>query len=77
MKMTLTISTTAERMQHTVFLLGHGFLHRDFTNRREIWHKASPISQTDLFKFLEQYHVCVCVYVCVCVCVCVWADRAR
>jgi len=34
------------------FLFVHGFLRRDFTDRREIWHEASPISQTGLLKFL-------------------------
>jgi len=33
------------------FLFGHGFLHRDFTDQREIWHDASPMSETGFLKF--------------------------
>jgi len=38
-----------------LFLFGHGFLRRDFADRREIWHEASPIYQTGLLKFWGQY----------------------
>jgi len=37
------------------FLFGHGFLRRNFTDRREIWHEASPISQSGLLKFWGRY----------------------
>jgi len=36
-----------------VSLFGHGFLRREFTRRREIWHEASPISQAGLLKFRD------------------------
>jgi len=26
------------------FLFGHGFLHQDFTDRREIWYEALSVS---------------------------------
>jgi len=35
----------------TACLFGHGFLRRDFTNRHENWHEASPMFQTGLLKF--------------------------
>ena len=47
--------------QFTVLLLllfvffDHGFLRRDFIDRREIWHEASPISQAGLVKFSGRY----------------------
>ena len=31
------------------------FFHRDFTNRREIWHEVSPISRAGLLKFWGRY----------------------
>jgi len=40
------------------FLFDRGFLHQEFANRCEIWHEASPISQTDQtdhLKFWGQY----------------------
>ena len=37
------------------FLFSHGFLHRDFTDQREIWQKALPISQAGVLKFWGQY----------------------
>jgi len=38
-------------IKFTAFLFSHGFLRRDFTDRYEIWHEASPISQMGLLKF--------------------------
>jgi len=38
-----------------VFLFSRGFLRREFTDRREIWHEASSISQTGLLKFWGRY----------------------
>jgi len=34
-----------------LFLFSHGFIRQDFTKWREIWHEATPISQTGLLKF--------------------------
>jgi len=31
------------------FLFSHSFSHQDFTDRHEIWHEASPISQAGFF----------------------------
>jgi len=38
-----------------LFWFSHGSLCQDFTNQREIWYEASPISQTGFLKFWGWY----------------------